>query len=167
MTGLQGHTNAESIENRASKPLCRVRRHSAVLLCALWLAHSGVGAAGTVGPVGPIGPVGTVGPTGVQRSQAPHPQREGSVPGAAAAAPPVAASAGNHIEVSGNTAAGIRCANGGSASVHSVDVAGANLQGRTVIVQGRNASDAQDSDCVGAPAQRTSPAGQTNSIRIR
>lgn len=170
MTGLQGRTNAESIESRASKLLCRVRWHSVALLCALWLGHSGVGVAGTVGPVGPIGPVGPVGtvsPTGVQRSQAPHPQREGSVPGAAAAAPPVAASAGNHIEVSGNTAAGIRCASGGSASVHSVDVAGANLQGRTVIVQGRNASDAQASDCVGAPAQRTSPAGQTNSIRIR
>lgn len=161
---LQGRSNAES---HASKPLPRLCRHSAAMLCALLLAHAGVGAAGTIGPVGPIGPVGTVGATSAHRSDAPRPQQSGTVPGAATAAPPVAASAGNHIEVSGNTAAGLRCADGASASVNSVDVASASLQGRTVIVQGRNASGAHPSDCVSAPAQRKSPAGQANSIRIR
>ena len=161
MNLLQENTGAEC---GTKKPL---RRHSAAMLCALWLAHAGVGAAGTIGPVGPIGPVGTVGPTGLHRSDAPRPQRTGSVPGSAAAAPPVAASPGNHIEVSGNTAAGTRCADGSSASVNSVDVAGASLQGRTVIVQGRNVNNTHPSDCVAAPAQRKSAAGQTHSIGIR
>ena len=86
------------------------------------------------------------------------------------------ADAGNRIEVSGNTASGTRCADDGTASVNSVDVAGARLQGRTVIVQGRNANNVRTTDCperAGQTPQNQGAAGRppgntnTNSIRIR
>jgi hypothetical protein len=76
-------------------------------------------------------------------------------------------SAGNRIEVSGNTASGTRCAQDGTASVNSVDVSGARLEGRTVIVQGRNANNVRTTDCPERAAQPPSASGNTNSIRIR
>jgi hypothetical protein len=73
--------------------------------------------------------------------------------------------------VTGNTATGVRCSGDGAASVNSVDVSGARLDGRTVIVQGRNASDVDSTrDCpnpAGSSADRPVAPGQTNSIRIR
>lgn len=168
-------------------PLC-----AAVLLAAL---SSGTGAqaagpagpAGPTGPVGPVGPVGTIGPTGpanaagvapvsppptlrvdpVARPAAPV-RPASSADGTTRSSP--ARGTGNHIEVTGNTATGIRCGQDGSASVNSVDVSGARLDGRTVIVQGRNASDVRTRDCA-QPTQPQAPGqggtGQTNGIRIR
>lgn len=130
-----------------------------VALIALSMASAGAGAAGTVGPVGAIGPVGLGASADAPRpNAAPRP-----------AQPASGAQAGNRIEVSGNTASGVRCAAGGgsTASVNSVDVAGARLEGRTVIVQGRNTSDVRAGDCPQQAPQPAGAAGQTNSIRIR
>ena len=125
-----------------------------------------------VGPVGPVGPVGAAG-----RPEPSAPARANAVGPALRAAdstPPSArtgssAVRGNRIEVTGNKASGVRCGDQGSASVNSVDVRGARLEGQTVIVQGRNARDVHGIDC---PAHVDEPrhggsAGQTNSIRIR
>ncbi|MGE8318626.1 MAG: hypothetical protein ACN6O3_07730 [Comamonas sp.] len=74
---------------------------------------------------------------------------------------------GNRIEVSGNTASGVRCSQDGSVSVNSVDVNGASLQGRTVIVQGRNVNNVSTADCAAQPAAGAAPSGQVNGVRIR
>ncbi len=75
--------------------------------------------------------------------------------------------AGNRIEVSGNKVSGVRCANGGSASVNSVNVNGASLTGRTVISPGLNDDTVKEVDCADQPdGVRKAPA-QINSITIR
>ena len=144
---------------------------------ALLLVSAGALAAGPVGPVGPVGPIG---PPGAESSDVPRPARPSAVPRPALPTHPAssAAPSGNRIEVSGNTASGTRCAGEGTASVNSVDVSGARLDGRTVIVQGRNADNVRTTDCperTQPPAQGRGGAGtapaqqpsQTNSIRIR
>ena len=75
---------------------------------------------------------------------------------------------GNRIEVSNNTVSGVRCANGGSVSVNSVDVNAASLKGRTVIVQGHNTGDVKEVDCPedDGGGKKSKPA-QINSITIR
>ena len=114
-----------------------------------------------IGPQGTLGPVGSIGPSHAPRSSANQ----------AAVAPPRPAPAaprgrsrgratGNHIEATGNSATGRVCGGGQGVSVNSVDVRGARLEGRTVIVQGRNARDVDTRDCPPVPAQ-------VNSIRIR
>ena len=154
---------------RQSPPLAR--RGGAALL-SLFLACTPAWAAGPVGPVGPVGPIGPLGPgpAGVE-PEVPRPGRPLPVPRPAAPPKPKAgpAGAGNRVEVSGNTASGTRCAADGAASVNSVDVSGARLEGRTVIVQGRNANNVRSIDC---PERTDRPASgpaasQTNSIRIR
>lgn len=132
----------------------------------LWLAAAGLGgpalAADGPGPRGPVGPKGRVGPPGSK--VVPAASAAAVAPSAAATRPPQ----GNRIEASGNQATGIGCSAGG-ASVNSVDVRGARLQGRTVIVQGRNTHDVDTRDCpppTAAPAAGTAPA-QVNSIHIR
>ncbi len=168
---------------------CRATlRCVAVALCGVLTAGSAALAAGPSGPVGPVGPTGPTGPvgptgatgtTGTEPASPPPPTHRASpvarpgTPAGAAGHPgraPRASVEGNRIEVSGNTAAGTRCAEDGSASVNSVDVSGARLEGRTVIVQGRNANDVRTRDCSrgaqpAAPGQGAT--GQTNSIRIR
>ena len=143
-------------------------RRSAVVLGVFLLAHSGVGTAGAVGPVGTVGPSGPLGPVRADLADSsPRKDRANPAPRPAASAPPAAntASAGNRIEVSGNTASGTRCAADGTASVNSVDVSGARLEGRTVIVHGHNVNSARD--CLAQPPQGGGSAGQTNSIHIR
>lgn len=146
----------------------------ALLLWACATAH----ASGPVGPVGPIGPIGPVGPVRSGEPpappQAPVPPVRTRQPAAPAPQPAQrpAAEAGNRIEVTGNTASVTRCAGDAAASVNSVDVAGAKLEGRTVIVQGRNARDVRTQDCTDRPhpsssASHPSAPSQTNSIRIR
>ncbi len=133
---------------------------AAAVLCAVLAAGTVARAAGPVGPVGPIGPTGPVGASGAESASPPPAPR----------ASPAPRPAGNRIEVSGNTATGTRCAQDGTASVNSVDVSGARLEGRTVIVQGRNANDVRTQDCSRhpkPPAQGQGATGQTNSIRIR
>ena len=151
--------------------LCTAQSALLVLVCATARAS---------GPVGPVGPVGPIGPVGPVRSGPTVPPQAPALPGRvrqpAASAPEPAqrpsAEAGNHIEVTGNTASVNRCAGDATTSVNSVDVAGAKLEGRTVIVQGRNARDVRTQDCT----DRTHPSNsashpnapsQTNSIRIR
>jgi hypothetical protein len=46
-------------------------------------------------------------------------------------------------------------------------MSGARLEGRTVIVQGRNANNVRTTDCPERAAQPPSASGNTNSIRIR
>lgn len=145
-----------------------------------WAAGA-TGPVGPVGPVGPIGPTGPVGAAGADPLSLPPTPRESPVPRPSTPVQPSASGSGspsgtsgrtggNRIEVTGNTATGTRCAEDGTASVNSVDVSGARLEGRTVIVQGRNANDVRTQDC----SRRTEPSaqgqgttGQTNSIRIR
>jgi len=69
---------------------------------------------------------------------------------------------GNRIEVSGNTARRVGC----NASVNSVEISGAHLQGRTIIVQGRNARDVRAGDCTDDMDGCDTPAS-VNSVRIR
>lgn len=146
-----------------------------LLLLALWCVAPADAEA--VGPVGAVGAAGTPGPTGpigadagrMQRSQpqalAPAPAAE---PAARAAPGSGSSRTGNRIEVTGNTASGnVGCNSDGTASVNSVDVRGARLEGETVIVQGRNTNDVKTPrDCPGARPQGPG-SGQTNSIRIR
>jgi hypothetical protein len=154
------------------------RRAGAALLAGL-LATSAAQAAGPVGPVGPVGPIGPLGPppAGVE-PDVPRPGRPLPVPRPAAPPKPKAGGAdeGNRIEVTGNAASGTRCAGDGTASVNSVDASGARLEGRTVIVQGRNANNVRTTDCpqpAGQPPQDQGTAGRapgntnTNSVRIR
>lgn len=152
---------------------------SGVFVFALLVASAGVGAADVPGPSAQgsaIGPVGTVGPLGRPGADRPGPQAEPAGRGAPARTVQPAASparepvarGGNRIEVTGNTATGVPCQ--GAASVNSIDVAGARLDGRTVIVQGRNARGVDAPECA-APQPNAGAAGarpaQTNSIRIR
>ena len=161
---------------RQSPPMPRCAEP--VVCALLLLASSAALAAGPVGPVGPIGPVGVE--PAVPRPGRPAVPRPSAPPKPSASAGAKAApTTGNHIEVSGNTASGTRCADGGAASVNSVDVSGARLDGRTVIVQGRNANNVRTTDCperATQPAQNEGASGQTpqtqqpsqiNSIRIR
>lgn len=148
----------------------------ALLGSGLAQAAEPIGPTGPLGPTGPIGPAGAAAPVAPSRTEPPTPPRTtqwGPAPRPAPPTPPRAGDApsGNRIEVTGNTATGVRCSGEGAASVNSVDVSGARMEGRTVIVQGRNASDVHSTrDCperLGAPAQGTVAPGQTNSIRIR
>ena len=167
-------------------PNARPRRrpgllHALGLLGLACLAIGAAHAAEPVGPTGPIGPTGAIGPIGASRAAPAAPvraepqptPRANATPRPVAPTPPRAgdAPAGNRIEVTGNTASGVRCSGDGAASVNSVDVSGARLEGRTVIVQGRNANDVHSTrDCpqrTGPPAQGSVAPGQTNSIRIR
>ncbi|AVP57196.1 hypothetical protein [Pulveribacter suum] len=124
-------------------------------MALVWLAAACLASpalADAPGPRGPIGPQGHIGP-----------------PGGKPVAPAPAAAAsrqarGNHIEASGNQASGVVCGPGG-ANVNSVDVQGARLDGRTVIVQGRNTHGVDTRDCP-APVDGHAPA-QVNSIRVR
>ncbi|MCI5068933.1 hypothetical protein [Acidovorax sp.] len=155
----------------------RIAQGAGAALLALLMTGMSAQAAGPVGPVGPVGPIGPLGPgPGGVEPEVPRPGRPLPVPRPAAPPKPKASSpsAGNRIEVSGNTASGTRCAQDGTASVNSVDVSGARLEGRTVIVQGRNANNVRTIDCperTGQPSQGQGAAGQppsnTNSIRIR
>lgn len=79
-------------------------------------------------------------------------------------------SGNNHIEVSGNSASrvGTPCsagtAPGAVANVNSVNIDGRSLQGRSVIVNGRNTRDVQvRGDCDAAQGG----AASVNSINIR
>lgn len=153
-----------------------------LVMCAALLGSGAAPAAEPIGPTGPVGPTGPIGPVGPTAPAAPARAEPPAAPRSARAspaprpAPPVSprasdAPAGNRIEVTGNTATGVRCGDSGTASVNSVDLSGARLEGRTVIVQGRNARDVHSArDCPGrsaAPAQGAAAPGQTNSIRIR
>lgn len=133
-----------------------------VAVCAL---HAGAQA--QIGPSGPIGPAGSVGSSATTgqgeraagaRVQAPQPARDGQ---------------GNRLEVTGNTATGAGCGQAGT-SVNSIDVNAQRLEGRTVIVQGRNSSDVHFQPCpstssgtdnVNKPARPHDT--QVNSIRVR
>lgn len=75
--------------------------------------------------------------------------------------------AGNRIEITGNTVSGVRCANGGAASINSVNVSGASLKGRTVIIQGQNTDSVKDIDCADQPGGAKQVPAQINSITIR
>ena len=135
------------------------------VLFAMLGVSAGAWAAGPTGPLGPVGPTGPTRPSGVAGAQPVPPPALPVQPPAHGSNGNEAAPAGNHIEVTGNTATATRCPGEGAASVNSVDVAGARLQGRTVIVQGRNTHDVHTGDCparTGLPTQ-----GQTHSIRIR
>ena len=162
--------------SRTTAPLKRrlhsLRQRCGAALVVGALASFTAQAAGPTEPVGPVGPVGAAGrlePSAPARANAVGPALR-----AADSTPPSArtgssAVRGNRIEVTGNKASGVRCGDQGSASVNSVDVRGARLEGQTVIVQGRNARDVHGSDC---PARADEPrhggsAGQTNSIRVR
>lgn len=150
---------------------------------ALLLAGAGAFAAGPVGPVGPVGTLGPSRPTApVESPGAVAKRTPGKPTGVAGAMPPVARRdgvgagigdpprTGNHIEVTGNTAAGAPCAQNGAVSVNSIDVSQARLDGKTVIVQGRNAQGVDARDCTphtDGAAARPKPPGQVNSIRIR
>lgn len=74
---------------------------------------------------------------------------------------------GNRIEITGNTVSGVRCANGGAASVNSVNVNGASLKGRTVIIQGQNTDSVKEVDCADQPGGAKKAPAQINSITIR
>lgn len=126
----------------------------ACIMAALWLA-SGVGAASAGGPVGPVGPVGPIGAEGGRAGAVPRPAR----PAASAER------AGNRIEVTGNTASGTACGPEG-ASVNHVDVRRAQLEGHTVIVQGRNVNGIDTRDCAGT-GNGAKGRSEVNSIRIR
>lgn len=166
-------TEEKKAAARTHRTLLRAAQ-SALLVLACATAH----ASGPVGPVGPIGPIGPVGPVRSGEPpappQAPVPPVRARQPSASAPQPAQrpGAEAGNRIEVTGNTASVTRCAGDAAASVNSVDVAGAQLEGRTVIVQGRNARDVRTQDCTDRPhpshsASHPGAPSQTNSIRIR
>lgn len=153
-------------------PIWRTLHRSGAVLFALLLATAAAQAAGPIGPVGPVGPTGAIGPVGPAEGAAAdtprHSRPNVQPPRAVPAQPPAsAAGAGNRIEVSGNTASGTGCAADGGASVNSVDISGARLEGRTVIVQGRNANDVRTRDCSPDGPPGHGAAGQTNSVRIR
>lgn len=146
-----------------AKPQHPVRwRHAAsgsAVALTMALASASAAAAGPIGLVGPVGPIGPTGPG--QRVAAPKPALP---PVEKPTRPVVPASAGNHIEVTGNSASGAGC----NRSVNSVDVQGARLEGRTVIVQGRNTEGARaGADCPPPAPAASGVGGQVNSIRIR
>ena len=132
--------------------------------------------------VGPVGPIGPVGPTGTGAQGAGTGRTSPSAGAApAASAKPVAPSTttathteGNRLEVTGNTATRTGCGPDGApvASVNSIQVDRESLQGRTVIVQGRNSSDVDVRPCPqagpgGESAPAVAPGTQVNSIRVR
>ena len=93
-----------------------------------------------------------------------------SATGSAASSPRPASvkQEGNRIEVTSNSVSNVRCANGGSVSVNSVNVNGASLQGRTVIVQGHNTGgEGQQIDCTQQGDAKNPAPSQINSITIR
>lgn len=136
-----------------------------------WLQRAMVGAgvlwalapvAYAVGPTGQLGPKGPIGPPGSRTAPAAEPARAD-----AQRTPPGTNGQGNRIEVTGNTATNVRCAEGGSASVNSVNVNGESLKGRTVIVQGRNARDVHV-DCAKDGADPNGkPSTSVNGVNIR
>ncbi|MDA7419092.1 hypothetical protein PGB34_22195 [Xenophilus arseniciresistens] len=124
-------------------------------LCAL------VGGAQAVGPTGPVGPVGAAGGTSTTTTTVIDNPGSGT----------------NRIEVTGNTARNIvvQCAHNGQApaqaapNVNSVNVDGRALQGRTVIITGRNTQDIDARvDCNNSNSTdgRTG-AANVNSVNIR
>ncbi|QNN58040.1 hypothetical protein H9K76_03990 [Diaphorobacter ruginosibacter] len=87
-----------------------------------------------------------------------------------ASAPQPQQAGGNRIEVTNNSVSNVRCANGGSVSVNSVNVNGAALKGRTVIVQGHNSDGEREGkviDCGDIPSGKAPASSQVNSITIR
>ncbi len=112
-----------------------------------------------IGPQGALGPSGHLGPTDRPAAAQTRPVQPPSRAAQSARGP------GNHVEASGNRASAIRCGPQGAA-VHSVDVRGAQLSGRTVVVQERNAQHVDTRDCP-APEGAPAPTPQVNSIRIR
>ncbi len=173
---LAPFTAGASARPLVQAPGAHARAGGAVLLLlTLWCvapadAHA-IGPSGAVGAAGTPGPIGPIGADAV-RNERSQPQSRASTPAtepAARAAPGKGSShTGNRIEVTGNTASGtVGCSPDGTASVNSVDVRGARLEGKTVIVQGRNTNDVKTPrDCPGARPQEPGN-GQTNSIRIR
>lgn len=131
-------------------------------LCAL------AGASHAVGPTGPTGPTG---PVGLNR---------GATTGSASSTTTTVidnpGGGTNRIEITGNTARNItvHCGDAtsgraGAGSVNSVHVDGKALQGRTVIVQGRNTQDIDARvDCgANANAGASRGAANVNSVNIR
>lgn len=126
-------------------------------LCAL------VGGAQAVGPTGPVGPVGANAGTSSTRTTVIDNPGSGT----------------NRIEVTGNTARNIvvQCASNGqpvtqpAPNVNNVNVDGRALQGRTVIITGRNTQDIDARvDCSNNDAQNTGAArgaANVNSVNIR
>jgi len=74
---------------------------------------------------------------------------------------------GNRIEITGNTVSGVKCTDGGAVSVNSVNVSGASLKGRTVIIQGNNEDSVKEVDCTDQPGKGRRAPVQINSINIR
>ena len=143
----------------AARRRARSGAFTAALRLLALLAAAGAGAALAAGPVGPVGPVGPIGPS---RPAGAAPVPLAPPPAAQPAQGRASPAAGNRIEVTGNHASGTACA----ASVNSIDVQGARLDGHTVVVQGRNTNNARTgADCT-APAA-SGAAGTANSIRIR
>lgn len=146
-----------------------------LLVLTLWCAAPAdaqavgpVDAAGVNGTPGPTGPIGVdAGRNHRSRHQAPA-APPAAQPAARADAGSGSSHTGNRIEVTGNAASGTAgCSPDGTASVNSIDVTGARLEGKTVIVQGRNTNDVKTPrDCPGARPHGPG-SGQTNSIRIR
>ncbi|WP_028603975.1 hypothetical protein [Ottowia thiooxydans] len=95
-------------------------------------------------------------------------QAAGTTPGSSPAGQAsVPKQSGNRIEITGNSVSGVRCAGGGSGSVNSVNIDGASLKGRTVIIQDGNVVSPKDIDCpVPHGGSRQAPV-QINSITIR
>lgn len=115
-----------------------------------------------VGPTGQLGPKGPIGAPGSRTAPAAESARA-----EAQQTPPGTNGQGNRIEVTGNTATNVRCPEGGSASVNSVNVNGESLKGRTVIVQGRNAKDVHV-DCANDSANPDGkPSTSVNGVNIR
>ncbi|QNP49473.1 hypothetical protein [Diaphorobacter aerolatus] len=164
---MHRHDAHDNSGSQASKPGWRGLRCS---LTVALLSLVGGQLALATGPNGPIGPQGKIGPrTAEDAEAAQNPGRAARTP---AQAPMRADSApGNRITVTNNTATNVRCAGDGSVSVNSVDVNGASLKGRTVIVQGHNATDVRSEDCAGQSDGGAQGPGsvpsQVNSIRIR
>lgn len=71
--------------------------------------------------------------------------------------------AGNRIEVSNNTVSDSGC-DGQGVAVNSVNIDGARLQGRTVVIAGKSAKNIDTRDC---PARQGQGRATVNSINIR
>ena len=148
-----------------------IRAVAASLLCApmAWAAPP-IGPQGSIGPSSALSAGAAVSPAGGAGAGAGARAGAGAGAGAGARA---GAGAGNHIEISGNSASSVGCAEGGAVSVNSVDVDSASLKGRTVIVQGRNVTDVRSEDCAKPQGSESSSQGapqapvQINSVRIR
>ncbi|WP_311223587.1 hypothetical protein [Acidovorax sp. WCS2018Cala2-18] len=136
-----------------------------IAVCAL---HSTAQA--QIGPSGPIGPVGSTGTTGQSERAAKPSQPAASAPVPGRQTPREVN--GNRLEVTGNTATQVGCGPANTA-VNSIDVNAQRLEGRTVIVQGRNSSDVNVQPCPTneGKTNKAAPARphdtQVNSIRVR